>query len=508
MAKVFADIDRSLDGFVAGDGISPEHPLAIGGERLIWYADDVNDPGADLEERYGSVDGLVLREAAHAAGAVIMERRTFDVSFDAWGEDPPINKPCFVLTRRNDAATEVRDDTTFTFVSMGPEEAIRRTKHAAGGHHVRVMGGALTIGSLLAAGLIDELHLHIGPVLPRFGTATLGWQNGSGRCRCTPERWIDAAHPRICRSGYPRKGACPGRRARCAPPPAPDGRRSMRPFVPLPWASGPGRISDVTHPTWRRAMANPCGGFAPRLGSRLVPAAFLVCAGEAGTEAPTVVVSDSAGVVIVEHPGPADHHRRLDAEPLLRLGSEAEGAPDFFGRINTAHLDSRGDLWVVDGTSSELAVFALPDGERRFTLGGRGDAPGEFQLPHPTGFDEGGTWIWDQSPGRLTVVGLDGELLRDYLSALELPDHMPTWEWARIGAGGHLFLLRHGGLTTEEVWEVFGADGVHPGVLHLPPETHLADADRRHLVLLQVPETRGPGIAIHGIPDEWKSGSP
>lgn len=85
---------------------------------------------------------------------------------------------------------------------------------------------------------------------------------------------------------------------------------------------------------------------------------------------------------------------------------------------------------------------------------------------------------------------------------------MPTWEWARIGAGGHLFLLRHGGLTTEEVWEVFGADGVHLGVLHLPPETHLADADRRYLVLLQMPETRGPGIAIHGIPDEWKSGSP
>jgi dihydrofolate reductase len=165
MVKILADIDMSLDGFVAGPDISPEQPLGVGGERLIWYGDDVNDPDGDPEVAYGGVDGRVLREAMESEGAVIMGRRTFEVSIDAWGDEPPIHKPCFVLTSRPAPPLEMAGGTSFTFVTGGADEAIRQASAAAGSRGVGVMGGAQTIRSFLEEGLLDALHLHIVPVV-------------------------------------------------------------------------------------------------------------------------------------------------------------------------------------------------------------------------------------------------------------------------------------------------------------------------------------------------------
>jgi dihydrofolate reductase len=165
MPKVFADIDMSLDGFVAGENPSPENPLGVGGERLIWYGDDVNDGEADFEGAYGPVDAGVLRSSMEGEGAVVMGRRTFEVSIDAWGEEPPIHKSCFVLTSRPREPVEKPGRTTFTFVDTGPHEALRLAREAAGGLDVGVMGGARTIRELLAEGLLDELRLHVVPVL-------------------------------------------------------------------------------------------------------------------------------------------------------------------------------------------------------------------------------------------------------------------------------------------------------------------------------------------------------
>jgi dihydrofolate reductase len=163
--KVFADIDISLDGFVAGENISPENPLGTGGERLIWYGDDVNDDSADFEGTYGQVDAMVLRNAMGSEGAVIMGRTTFDMSVDSWGDNPPIHKPCFVLTNNGLASVEKPGGTSFTFVTSGPEEAVRLAKGAAGSRGVCVMGGAQTIRGFLERGLLDELRLHIVPIL-------------------------------------------------------------------------------------------------------------------------------------------------------------------------------------------------------------------------------------------------------------------------------------------------------------------------------------------------------
>jgi dihydrofolate reductase len=97
-------------------------------------------------------------------GAVILGRTTFDVSVDAWGGEPPICKPCFVLTHGPERAFVRRGDTTFTFVT-DPRDALDRARRAAAGRDVGVMGGAMTIRAYFSAGLLDELHLHLLPVV-------------------------------------------------------------------------------------------------------------------------------------------------------------------------------------------------------------------------------------------------------------------------------------------------------------------------------------------------------
>lgn len=166
-ARVFADIDISLDGFIAGENVSTSQPLGKSGECLVWYGDDINDDDVDLASKYDAIDALVLEECAAREGAVIMGRNTFDVSIEAWGDDPPIHKPCFVLTHRP-APTLFKGGeggtTTFTFVT-DLRDALRQALQAADGRDVGIMGGADTIRQYLSAGLLDELHLHLVPVL-------------------------------------------------------------------------------------------------------------------------------------------------------------------------------------------------------------------------------------------------------------------------------------------------------------------------------------------------------
>jgi hypothetical protein len=124
------------------------------------------------------------------------------------------------------------------------------------------------------------------------------------------------------------------------------------------------------------------------------------------------VLSDSAGIeVALNRPGVGTVPTLQLEDPLLRLGSEVGGSPEFFGQINSLHLDPNGNLWVADIMSSELRVFAVPSGEHLFTVGRRGEGPGEFVMPMPIGFDEDGAWVWDRQLGRLTVFTLDGEFV-------------------------------------------------------------------------------------------------
>ncbi len=140
LPKIYADIDISLDGFIAGDMISIENPLGIGGDKLIWSGDEVNDTETDFSKSYKDVDATILQESANREGAVIMGRTTFDMSINAWGENPPIHKPCFVLTH-HPVDKLVKGNTAFHFINKAPKEVLSMATDVANGKDDCIMGG-------------------------------------------------------------------------------------------------------------------------------------------------------------------------------------------------------------------------------------------------------------------------------------------------------------------------------------------------------------------------------
>jgi len=168
MARVTTDPAISLDGFMAGPDQDLEHPLGVGGEALHrWHFGEAEQ------------DNAAEAEAMVSAGAYVMGRNMFgpvrgewDLDWRGWwGEDPPYHAPVFVLTHHPREPLEMDGGTTFHFVTGGIEEALRRAQEAAGDRHVSVCGGASTINQYLAAGHIDELRLHVVPVVLGRGEA-------------------------------------------------------------------------------------------------------------------------------------------------------------------------------------------------------------------------------------------------------------------------------------------------------------------------------------------------
>jgi dihydrofolate reductase len=161
MAYLTSDPGVSLDGYIAGPDQSLEHPLGVGAERLHrWMFEEPEQHASEME-------------AITSAGAYIMGRNMFapgrgewDLDWTGWwGDDPPYHAPVFVLTHHEREPVEMDGGTTFHFVTGGPEEALRLAIEAAGDRTVSVAGGASTINQFLAAGHIDELRLHIAPVV-------------------------------------------------------------------------------------------------------------------------------------------------------------------------------------------------------------------------------------------------------------------------------------------------------------------------------------------------------
>lgn len=161
MGTVRAHMSMSLDGFVAGQDVSLEQPMGVGGERLHqWLFADRGDPS----------DAQVAAEmfAPATTGAVIMGRRTFEVGEAPWGEDGTFRLPCFVVTHRQ-AETLVKGPTSFIFVTDGIQAALARAQAVAGNRAVNLMG-AQTAQQFLRAGLLDEIQINLVPVLLGAGT--------------------------------------------------------------------------------------------------------------------------------------------------------------------------------------------------------------------------------------------------------------------------------------------------------------------------------------------------
>jgi dihydrofolate reductase len=176
MTKLRLNLTMSLDGYVAGPAQSLEHPLGEGGERLHEWAFATRAFRA-THGMEGGATGLDDDWAARwnvNVGATIMGRNMFgpvrgpwgDEAWRGWwGEDPPYHTPVFVLTHHARRPLEMAGGTTFYFVTDGIEAALERAVEAAAGKDVSLAGGADVAQQYLRAGLVDELELHVAPVL-------------------------------------------------------------------------------------------------------------------------------------------------------------------------------------------------------------------------------------------------------------------------------------------------------------------------------------------------------
>ena len=158
--QVIFDMSMSLDGFVTASQQTAEEPLGKGGERLHEWA--MSDDPARREQ---------LDQAFARLGAFVAGRRTYDHSVPFWGPDGPTGKArqqVFVVT--HEAPAESPENGVYTFVTDGLESALEQAKAAAGDKDVAIMGGPDVARQYLAAGLVDEIGVHVVPVMLGSGT--------------------------------------------------------------------------------------------------------------------------------------------------------------------------------------------------------------------------------------------------------------------------------------------------------------------------------------------------
>jgi dihydrofolate reductase len=186
VGKVRVEISMSLDGYVAGPDPTLEEPLGRNGEELhewvvatkAWREQHGLEGGDDNEE------SDMVGEGVSTAGAYVMGRKMFSGgsgpwesdprAMGWWGDEPPFHVPVFVLTHHAREPEEMEGGTTFFFLSEGIEAAVEQARLAAGERDVAVAGGADVIQQALAAGLVDELQVHVAPTLLGGGTRLFG----------------------------------------------------------------------------------------------------------------------------------------------------------------------------------------------------------------------------------------------------------------------------------------------------------------------------------------------
>ncbi len=203
MTKVALDITISLDGFVAGPNQTIEQPLGEDGERLHEWVYGL----ASWREAHGheggetNADSELLEQAIARSGATVMGRRMFsggsgpwqdDPNANGWwGDDPPFHHPVFVLTHHTRETVTMQGGTSFTFVTGGIEDALEQARAAAGDKDVAIAGGADVAQQYLHAGLLDELHLHVAPLLLGGGVRLFD-ERGSGSTSVEQTRLVES----------------------------------------------------------------------------------------------------------------------------------------------------------------------------------------------------------------------------------------------------------------------------------------------------------------------------
>ncbi len=155
MGTVIFDISMSLDGYVVAPGQTPRLPLGEGGERLHEWAFGEDENSLEL-----------VRNASATLGAVITGRTNYTHALPWWGADGPTGsarKPVVVLT--HEPPSDVPAQAVYTFVTEGPRTALAVARELAGEGDISVMGGADIARQFLAEGLVDEIFLHVAPLI-------------------------------------------------------------------------------------------------------------------------------------------------------------------------------------------------------------------------------------------------------------------------------------------------------------------------------------------------------
>ncbi len=156
MSKVTSSISMSLDGFITDPKASVGTPL------------EGNDPGRLSDWQFDAkteTDAAIEDEIYASTGAVLIGKRMFDVGFEPWGDPPPFGMPVFVVTHEAREPLPMQGGTTYTFVTDGIEAALEQARAAAGDTDVGIWGGATLFREYLKAGLLDEMQIHLIPIL-------------------------------------------------------------------------------------------------------------------------------------------------------------------------------------------------------------------------------------------------------------------------------------------------------------------------------------------------------
>jgi dihydrofolate reductase len=166
MGKIRTGHSTSLDGFIAGPNDGPDAPMGEGGERLLaWYSAGDTEyrlPGSEMVFKVSPQTAELLRETRTTTGALVTGRRTFDLT-NGWGGRHPLDVPVFVVSHTIPQEW-VYEGSPFRFVTAGLENALEQAKAIAGDKDVGVVGASL-VQQCIRAGLLDEIHVDVVPVL-------------------------------------------------------------------------------------------------------------------------------------------------------------------------------------------------------------------------------------------------------------------------------------------------------------------------------------------------------
>ena len=157
MQKITAFMSMSLDGFIAGpkDDNKPDRELEAPDRLTDWmFRGKTESEAVEFQERLFK-----------PIGAVVMSRRIFDLGVGPWGDNPVYHAPVFVLSYRPKEKVVKQGGTTYSFVTDGAESALKQAKAAAGDKDIRVVGGANVVQQFIKTGWLDEIEIHLIPIL-------------------------------------------------------------------------------------------------------------------------------------------------------------------------------------------------------------------------------------------------------------------------------------------------------------------------------------------------------